>query len=219
MDKGKSWPNLMSMALRNEPREPNNKALSQASYNWQDWYKYIKQGSDAIHASNPDVLIFLSGLGFDTTLTPVAQGSALTPGSGKFSLADFPGYADKLVLELHNYENSASSCSSLQGNLDRNGFSAMGDCAANKFPVLLTEFGFQMDATTWKGVYSSCLASYFGAHKAGWFLWVLAGSYYIRSGTQDYEETWGLLSHDWSAWRSPSYVDGMLLKMVKDTLT
>jgi hypothetical protein len=148
-------------------------------------------------------------------MTPVAQGTALTPGSGKFDLADFPGYADKLVLELHNYENSATSCSSLQGNLERNGFSAMGD---NKFPVLLTEFGFQMDASTWKGVYSSCLASYFKDHKAGWFLWVIAGSYYIRSGTQDYEEAWGLLSHDWSTWRSPSYVDGMFLDMVKGTL-
>jgi len=24
-------------------------------------------------------------------------------------------------------------------------------------------------------------------------IWVLAGSYYIRSGTQDYDETWGML--------------------------
>ncbi len=53
--------------------------------------------------------------------------------------------------------------------------------------------------------------------KAGWMIWVLAGSYYIRSGTQDYEEGWGLLKHDWSDWRSPSYVNGQLLKMVKET--
>lgn len=207
----------MSMSLRNEPREPDS-GPGRSTYNWRDWYGFVKQGTAAIHEANPDVLIFLSGLGYDTTLTPVAQGTALTPGSGKFSLDDFPGYADKIVLELHNYENSATSCSSLQGNLDRNGFSAMGDSAATKFPVLLTEFGFQMDASTWKGVYSTCLANYFTEHKAGWFLWVVAGSYYIRSGTQDYEETWGLLSHDWSTWRSPSYVDGLLLSSVKGTL-
>ena len=171
--------------------------------------------SQAIHSANPDVLIFLSGLGFDTTLTPVVQGTALTPGTGKFNLADFPGYANKLVLELHNYENSATSCSSLQSNLNGAGFSALG---SNKFPVMLTEFGFQMDASTWKGVYASCLASYLPAQKAGWFIWVLSGSYYIRSGTQDYDETWGLLTHDWSAWRSPSYVNGALATMVKNTL-
>jgi hypothetical protein len=202
------------MSLRNEPREPTAPA-AKATYNWQSWYSYIKQGSSAIHAANPSVLIFLSGLGFDTTLSPVAQGTALTPGNGKFSLADFPGYADKLVLELHNYQNDASSCSALQNNLDGAGFSAL---AANKFPVMLTEFGFQMDASTWKGVYASCLASYLPAQKAGWFIWVLSGSYYIRSGTQDFEEGWGLLSHDWSTWRSPSYVNGALVAMVRDTL-
>ena len=204
----------MSMALRNEPREPSS-GPAKSTYNWQSWYTYIKQGSEAIHSVNPDVLIFLSGLGFDTTLTPVAKDTALTPASGKFNLADFPGYANKLVLELHNYENSATSCSSLQSNLNNNGFSAL---AANKFPVMLTEFGFQMDASTWKGVYASCLASYLPAQKAGWFIWVLSGSYYIRSGTQDYEEGWGLLTHDWSAWRSPSYVNGALVTMVKNTL-
>lgn len=205
----------MSMSLRNEPREPTS-AAAKSTYNWQSWYTYVRQGADAIHTANADVLIFLSGLGFDTTLTPVVQGTALTPGSGRFALSDFAGYgADKLVLELHNYENSATSCSSLQGNLNGNGFSAL---AANKFPVMLTEFGFQMDASTWKGVYASCLASFLPAQKAGWFIWVLAGSYYIRSGTQDYEEGWGLLSHDWSTWRSPSYVNGQLLTMVKNTL-
>ena len=205
----------MSMSLRNEPREPPN-GPARRTYNWRDWYGFVKNGSEAIHSAHPDLLIFLSGLGFDTTMTPVAQGTALTPGSAKFSKDDFPGYGDKLVLELHNYENSIGSCSSLKGNLNRNGFSALTD---NKFPVMLTEFGFQMDASTWKGTYSSCLASFVADNKAGWFLWVLSGSYYIRSGTQDYEEGWGLLSHDWSKWRSQSYIDGMFKKMVVDTLS
>ena len=209
----------MSMALRNELREPtNNSTLSSQTYNWQYWYTYIKQGAKAIHDTNADVLIFLSGLNFDTYLTPVVRGTALTPGTGVFSFSDFAGYANKLVLEIHNYENSATSCSSLQSNLYNNGFQALTSSAVNKFPVLLTEFGFAMDATTWKGVYASCIASYMPAQKAGWFIWVLAGSYYIRSGTQDYDESWGLLNHDWSAWRSPSYVNGALIQMVNGTL-
>ncbi|KAH8890505.1 glycoside hydrolase [Thozetella sp. PMI_491] len=214
---GKAWPNLMSMALRNEPREPSNIKLS--TYNWQSWYGYIKQGTAAINGANKDVLIFLSGLSFDTYLTPVVDGTALTPGTGKFSFADFPGYANKLVLEIHNYQNSVSNCSTLTSTLNTDGFNAMTTSAVNQFPVMMTEFGFQMDATTWKGTYSTCLASYLPQRKAGWFIWVLAGSYYIRSGTQDYEETWGLLKHDWSDWRSPTYVNGQLIKMIKDTLS
>lgn len=207
------------MSLRNEPRNPTSDSrLSQQTYNWQYWYTFVKQGTSAIHSANPDLLIFLSGLSFDTYLTPVVQGTALTPGSGRFSFDDFPGYANKLVLELHNYENSIGSCSSLSGNLNRNGFEAHGASAKNKFPVMMTEFGFQMDASTWKGTYASCLQSYLPQQKAGWFIWVLAGSYYIRSGRQDYDEAWGLVTRDWSAWRSPSYVQGGLIPMINGTL-
>ncbi|KAL2150446.1 hypothetical protein VTH82DRAFT_7009 [Thermothelomyces myriococcoides] len=221
-DRGKSWPALMSIGLRNEPREPSsNPALVQSSYNWQSWYEYMRQGADAVHEANPDLLIFLSGMNFDTYLTPVVRGEPLAPGTARFDVADFAaGPANKLVLELHNYENGATSCDSLRGNLDRNGFEAMlsGGAAVNAFPVLMTEFGFQMDDRTWRGVYASCLAQYLPELKAGWTIWVLAGSYYIRSGTQDYDEGWGLLSHNWSDWRSPSYVDGALKTMVQETL-
>lgn len=207
------------MALRNEPREPtSNPTLSSQSYNWQSWYTYIKQGAAAIHTANPAPLIFLSGLSYDTYITPVVQGTALTPGTGKFSFNDFSGYSNKLVLELHNYQNSATSCSSLQSTLNTNGFQALTSSAVNKFPVVMTEFGFAMDATTYQGVYATCLASYLPAQKAGWMIWVLAGSYYIRSGTQDYDESWGLLTHDWSTWRSPNYINGQLIPMVTKTL-
>ncbi|KAK3348762.1 glycoside hydrolase superfamily [Lasiosphaeria hispida] len=220
-DHGKKWTALTSMSLRNEPREPkgNGGNNARATYNWQGWYTFVKQGAEAIHTKNADVLIFLSGLSYDTYLTPVVQGTALTPGTGKFSVADFPGYANKLVLELHTYDTSASNCNNMQNNLYKNGFQALTTSAANTFPVMLTEFGFQMDASTWKGMYASCLATYLPAQKAGWMIWVLSGSYYIRSGIQDYDEGWGLLNHDWSAWRSPSYVNGALLAMVKNTLS
>ncbi|KAH6845668.1 glycoside hydrolase superfamily, partial [Chaetomium sp. MPI-CAGE-AT-0009] len=221
---GKAWPALMSLGLRNEPRDPtNNPSLSRSSYNWQAWYGFMRQGADAVHAANPALLIFLSGLNYDTYLTPVVQGTALTPENGRFSRGDFVGYGDdKLVLELHNYETGIGSCGTLQGNLDRNGFEAMqpggGSGVANVFPVMMTEFGFQMDDSTWRGVYASCLAQYLPARKAGWTIWVLAGSYYVRSGIQDYDEGWGLLNHDWSGWRSQGYVDGALKGMVRDTL-
>ncbi|KAI1109925.1 beta-1,6-galactanase [Nemania sp. NC0429] len=217
----KSWTALTSMSLRNELRSPDsNAALKAQSYNWRDWYTFVRQGTSRIHAANPDILIFLSGLDFDTWMTPVFQGTAMTPGTGKFSAADFPGHADKLVLEIHNYDNGATNCASLQSTLYRNGFQAMhADDAktVTAFPVVLSEFGFAQTDSEWRRVYATCIASYLAQQKAGWFIWVLGGSYYIRSGTQDYEESWGLLSHDWSAWRSQSYVDGGLRPLIQNT--
>ncbi|KAK3400424.1 glycoside hydrolase superfamily [Sordaria brevicollis] len=218
---GKTWPPLTSLSLRNEPREPAS-GPAKATYNWQTWYLYMRQGAEAVHSSNPDLLIFLSGLSFDTFLTPVVRGTALTPGTTKFSFDDFPGYGrTKLVLELHNYETGATNCNSLQSNLYNNGFEALttSGAAVNQVPVMLTEFGLKMDAIagTYKGVYASCLAGYLPREKAGWFLWVLAGSYYVRSGTVDYDEGWGLLTRDWSDWRSKGYVE-VLKGMVRGTL-
>ncbi|KAK6220617.1 hypothetical protein LQW54_002062 [Pestalotiopsis sp. IQ-011] len=220
-DHGNSWTALVSMSLRNELRTPDdNTTLADDSYNWEDWYSYAKEGTGAINSANADVLIFLSGLDFDTWLTPVVQGTALTPGTGTFILSDFDGYTDKLVLELHNYANSATNCTSLQESLLTDGFQALDADDAetvNVFPVALTEFGFAQDATTWEGVYATCIAGFLESEKTSWFIWVLAGSYYTRSGTQDLDETWGLLTHDWSSWRSQEYIDGGLVPLINGT--
>ena len=216
---GTAWPALVSMSLRNEPREPQGNTAAEATYNWQGWYQYVRQGADAIHAANPAVLVFLSGLSYDTYLTPVTKGTALTPGTGVFSLSDFAGYSNKIVLELHNYQTTATSCSSLTSSLNSNGFSAMASGSALQIPVLMTEFGFKQDATTYQGVYATCLASFLPSIKAGWMIWVVAGSYYIRNGGQDFDETWALTTHDWSDWRSPNYVQNQLIPMINATLS
>lgn len=207
------------MSLRNEPRPPDDDTtLESDTYDWEHWYEYVKDGASAINNANPDPVIFLSGLSYDTYITPVVQGTALTPGNGTFSFSDFP--ADKIVLEIHNYANSASDCSSLESTLYSDGFEALNTTAdVNHFPVVLSEWGFAMDDSTWQKTYTQCLQEYLPAQKAGWMIWVLAGSYYIRSGSQDKDETWGLLTHDWSDWRSPSYVKGGLIPMVNATIS
>ncbi|CAP62136.1 uncharacterized protein PODANS_0_1530, partial [Podospora anserina S mat+] len=83
---------------------------------------------------------------------------------------------------------------------------------------LLSEFGFAMDVNTWRGTYANCLASYVRSEKAGWTMWVLAGSYYVREGIQDYDEGWGLLTRDWREWRSEGYVDGLFRGMVRNSV-
>lgn len=210
------------MSLRNELRQPLlNQQLFTESYNWQDWYKYVKQGVEAINSVNTNVLVFLSGLDSDTTLQPIVQDTALTPGSSKFNLDDFP--ANKVVLELHNYDNILggsvdTNCTALQDELLKDGFEALEDGAPNTFPVVMTEYGFPQDATTWQGAFVSCLEDFIANRQAGWMIWALGGSYYIREGTQDGDEPWGLLTHDWSDWRSPGYVNGSLAELVKATL-
>ncbi|KAI1195424.1 glycoside hydrolase superfamily [Nemania serpens] len=217
---GKTWPNLMSMSLRNELRAPLSDVPLLDSYNWESWYKYVRQGADAIHSANADVLIFLSGLDSDANLTAVVQDTRLSPGTGAFNRDDFDGYGnDKLVLELHIYDNffgpPSSNCSTITREWFNAGFSTLTNSGATQFPLVVTEFGFPQNASADADPYASCILDYFSSQHAGWMIWSLGGSYYTRQGTQDFDEAWGLLSHDWSAWRSPSLINRVLSPAVK----
>ncbi|KAJ1326143.1 cellulase family glycosylhydrolase [Microdochium nivale] len=219
----KAWPAVVAMSMRNELRSPDaSPALRDAKYNWQEWYRFVKIAAAEIHAGNPDVLVLLSGLNYDTTLTPVVRGTALTPGTEVFNPErDFAGFTNKLVLELHNYENSATSCSGLQSSMQTKGYQAMHpEVASTKhvMPVLMTEFGFAQTATEWQRVYATCIADLLTKERGGWHIWVVVGSYYSRQGTQDFDEPWGLLKHDWSDWRSPEYIEGGLKPLIKATV-
>lgn len=212
----------MSMSLRNELRQPlNNETLFTDTYNWQEWYSYVKQGADAINGANADVLIFLSGLNSDTDLGPVVEGTNLEPGSGTFNKEDFGGYGNKLVLELHIYDNiygTGTDCDKVQQQLSDGGFQTLADSATNRFPILLTEFGFGQDEALAQDSYASCLMDYLRGQNAGWMIWVLSGSYYIREGEQDYDESWGLLTHNWSDWRAPQFIENNLAPLARDTV-
>jgi hypothetical protein len=83
----------------------------------------------------------------------------------------------------------------------------------------MTEWGFLMTDDTWEGVYNTCLAEFLPEGSAGFMLWVLVGSYYIREGSQDFDETWGLLSHDWSGWRNEDFVEQSFAPMIEATLS
>jgi hypothetical protein len=212
------------MSLRNELRQPlTNWTLLEESYNWETWYQYTKLGADAVHASNPDPLIFLSGMDSSTQFDRIVRGQTFTPSTATFSKADFDGYADKLALEMHSYSildsDKPKDCPSFEKKLHDKGFETLTDSAANQFPLLMTEFGFTQDETTWKtDKYATCITDYLPQQKVGWFIWVIAGSYYIREGDQGYDESWGLLDTTWSEWRSPEFVGERLKGMVNTTL-
>lgn len=212
LPKGKQWPNLVSIGLRNELRSGATNGLA---YTWETWYDQVIPAADAVNAANPNILIFLSGLDYDTKMLPIAMGTDLGNGK-KFLLSNFK-YANKLVIELHNYQNSATDCGSMESNLWDNGFRATGEKAVNRMPVVLTEFGFTQVGTEYTKTYATCIKKLMPQWKTGWMVWVISGSYYIRSGTQDYEETWGLLSHDWSSWRNTDAI-GALQGMIDSSL-
>jgi hypothetical protein len=205
---------MISIGLRNELRKPD-KAGSSLSYNWQTWYTQVMSAADIVNGANPNVLIFFSGLDYDTKLTPIPDAEDLGGGK-KFRLTDF-NYREKLVLELHNYQTSATSCSSIESGLWNAGFKATGDKAVNRMPVVLTEFGFTQADNSYTKAYATCLKKLMPQWRTGWTVWVIAGSYYTRGGKQDFEENWGLLNHGWSDWRNKDAIKA-LKEMVDQTL-
>jgi hypothetical protein len=205
---------MISLGLRNELRKPD-KTGSSLPYTWSTWYSNMIAAADVVHAANPGLLIFLSGLDYDTKLTPIPDGADL--GDGKsFKLGAF-AYRNKLVLELHNYQNDATSCAAMEDGLWNAGFRATYPSAINKMPVVLTEFGFSQADASYTKVYATCIKKLMPKWATGWTVWALGGSYYIRSGTLDYEETWGLLNHGWSAWRNEAAI-AQLKAMVGESL-
>ncbi|KAK8022258.1 hypothetical protein PG993_013025 [Apiospora rasikravindrae] len=225
---GKKWTNLMSIGLRNELRVPILSGGTPEPYNWDTWYNRMREGADDVHKANPDLLIFLSGLNSDSDLGPVVNQQPDKPlvsgGTANFSRADFKGYGnDKLVLELHYYDilrgSKPQDCAEVDQELDEAGFSALGNASSNvqeatdRFPVLLTEFGFPQDSSTYTQTMHRCTEQFLADRQAGWMIWPLGGSYYIREDTQDYDEPWGLLTHDWSDWRSPEHIQNGLLPL------
>ncbi|RDW61149.1 cellulase family protein [Aspergillus mulundensis] len=213
-----SWETFTSIGLRNELRQPPRE-IAGYPYTWETWYSHMTDAADIVHAANSDALIFLSGLNYDTTLAPIPTGADLGNGT-RFDLRDFE-YKDKLVLELHTYDTSTSSCADLSGALWNGGFKALSrddSSIVNVMPVVLTEFGFAQDETTWESVYTSCLRSWIPEQEAGWMVWTISGSYYLRQGVQDSDDTWGILDHTWSGWRNEEAVQEGLRVMVEASL-
>ncbi|KAK2614492.1 hypothetical protein N8I77_001312 [Diaporthe amygdali] len=138
----KDHPNIVSMSLRNELRESWN--VTDLYYNWQTLVGNMSAGSDAIHESNPDLLITWSGLQYDEDLSAlISKKNILTAPCYKctaivdayrrdpvyFDLDSYP-WADKLVWELHLYGSSedvdTGTCAIIEAGLYRNGFNALG---------------------------------------------------------------------------------------------
>jgi hypothetical protein len=189
------WPTFSSVGLRNELRPSLTMAPTLQPYTWSTWKKYMTAAASAVHAVNPDVLIFFSGLLSDSIIEPAVAGSTVLEPGFSFSVAEYE-WAGKFVFEMHEYDvGMSSSCTVYQSLLLSFGADATtktGD-GTNRAPLVISEWGHdESDATgAYNSAYSTCLSQFMADRQLGWMLWVLAGSYYIRSGVQDSDETWG----------------------------
>uniref|UniRef100_J3LYY1 Uncharacterized protein n=2 Tax=Oryza brachyantha TaxID=4533 RepID=J3LYY1_ORYBR len=185
--------NVVGMSLRNELRgDKQNVTL---------WFRYMQQGAEVVHAANPGVLVILSGLEFDNTLDFLF--------SKKVQLS----FTGKLVYEQHWYgfsdggnwgsQNQNDVCGMVVGFIKYKGLFLL----QQGWPLFFSEFGFDMSgAHVADNRYLTCFLSVAAEMDLDWAIWALQGSYYIREGTLAYDESYGLLSWDWSATRNPSFI-------------
>lgn len=209
----RSHPNIISMSLRNELRDPYK-----GQYDWMSWYGNMTLAADGIHAANPDLLIYFSGLGYDSDLSRIPdmqdlKASAFPGAADPIPLVFEPSlldYGNKVVLELHYYNNfyygDESTCQTITTRLYADGFNAILGNHSVTAPVVLSEFGLSQDVGILNSTYAQCLKTFLSEQRVSWMMWVLAGSYYDKLGVHEQSESWGLLKDDWSDWR---YVDGI----------
>uniref|UniRef100_A0A7N1A395 Glycoside hydrolase family 5 domain-containing protein n=1 Tax=Kalanchoe fedtschenkoi TaxID=63787 RepID=A0A7N1A395_KALFE len=184
------------MSLRNELRGGRQTAS--------DWFDFMHQGAQTIHAAKPNALVLVSGLNYDTDF-------------GFMRNVEFGTQWDtKLVFEFHWY---AFSQSNSQDNWTKQplyqscGFykqwfeeqaAFIYRNGTKPYPVILSEFGLDERGTdVGANNYLTCLSTIAAGDDLDWAVWALQGSYYIRSGEAGTEEFYGVLDNSWTAPRNP----------------
>ncbi|KAL2647928.1 hypothetical protein AAZV13_05G145700 [Glycine max] len=185
---------VVGISLRNE--------LRGSRQNVNDWYKYMVKGAEAAHAANPDVLVILSGLNFDTDLS---------------FLRDRPvslTFKGKLVFEVHRYGftdggawadgNPNQVCGKVTANIKK----TSGFLVDQGWPLFVSEFGGDLRGTNVNdNRYLNCFLALVAELDLDWAYWTLVGSYYFREGVIGMEEFYGLLTWDWNQVRSTSFLN------------
>ena len=162
----------------------------------------MPKGAEAVHAANPEVLVILSGIDFNTNLSFLRD---------RFFNVSF---TDKLVFEQHWYSfsheggawvkhNSNDICAKIIGEVNHNG----GFLLDRGFPLILSEFGTDERGVDVSGNrYMNCLVAWAAEKDLDWAVWALTGDYYLRTGTKHMVETYGVLDATWKNVRNSTYL-------------
>lgn len=188
------------MSMRNELRGNRQ--------NQDDWYKYMQQGAEAIHKENPDILVIVSGLSYDTDL-------------GFLKAKPFGvDLKNKLVFEAHWYAfgqpadqwaaQTNQLCAKTTTGAENNYlFLTTGN---NSFPVFISEFGInQSGENEADNRYIGCLLAKIAEMDIDWALWTFQGSYILREGKVNLEEFYGVMNFNWNGTRNSSFLDRLQL--------
>ncbi|KAG8375041.1 hypothetical protein BUALT_Bualt10G0058400 [Buddleja alternifolia] len=196
----KGNPAVVGMSMRNELRGDHQ--------NEADWYKYMQDGATRIHRENPDFLVIISGLHYDTIL------GFLKTKPLQINLNN------KLVFEAHWYSYGFPAdkwtsqtnhlCASVTQNArDNYLFLLTGN---NSFPLFLSEFGIdQRGANEADNRYISCLLATMAENDVDWALWTFHGSYILREEKVNLEEFYGVIDFNWDRPRNPSFLGRLQL--------
>lgn len=195
-------PGVVGLSLRNELRA----APLQLPFSAGVWLERMPRAARIIHAAAPDALVIVGG---------IAGGMDLSPLHGAAGM-DAAGWADKRVWEAHAYSFSFQtrfgSCAWRRAEYTELFGFVVDAGRAYTGPLFLSEMGVGMTGGPFDGLdhrdaaYLACIVDYMTANDADWALWAVQGSYYVRSATVDYNETWGALDHAWERWRNPAFL-------------
>jgi len=191
-------PNVVALDLRNELR--SKKARDDQIT---EWFKFMPQGVDAVLAGDPSKLVFVSGLSYDNDLTFLDSDLASDAWTSQLEKL-----ASNLVFEGHIYSWSpfgeySGDCSKLTYK------EKLGWPWNNDRPMVISETGTNVDSyeTDDHSWYEDCVAGLISDTKSGYGHWLLGGSYYIRDGTLNAHDSFGLLNSDWGAFKNDAIIE------------
>nr|KYP75747.1 Endoglucanase E1 [Cajanus cajan] len=185
--------NVVAMSLRNELRGRTQNAKL--------WFRYMPRGAEVVHAANPDVLVILSGLSYDSDLSFLRnQGVKLS-------------FDRKLVFELHWYAFFSGSAWILKnlnqvcGQVTQNMIERAGYLLEQGYPLFVSEFGRDLRGTNDNdNRYFNCFMAVAADLDFDWALWTLIGSYYLREGILGEIEVYGILNVNTTQVTDPSFL-------------
>ncbi|PHH79522.1 hypothetical protein CDD82_2343 [Ophiocordyceps australis] len=199
----RSRPGIVGLSLRNELRA----FITQLIQAPKTWLSRMPIAGKLVHDANPDALVIVGGINGGTDLSPVRSRRR------KLDTAD---WAHKRVWEAHSYSFTLTNIGVGICPLQRASYGSLFGFVLKQFrpytgPLFLSEFGVGLTGGSHSGLsgqdyrYLKCLVKYMESNDADWALWAIQGSYYIRNGNIDRNETWGALDYEWKDWRNPTF--------------
>lgn len=152
----------------------------------------------------------VSGLSFETNLSFLKQQR----------LSFEMNLNKKLVYEAHWYAfgdppekwvfQTNEFCADItQRFMNQTGYLMMGK---DPTPIFLSEFGKdQTGMSEAENRYFTCLMAFLAERDIDWALWGLQGSYMLREGQIEWEETYGLYDFSWDNIRNSSMLQSLQL--------